>query len=115
MSTAPLKQIDGDNWRDFLEDGTSVLVLTRSDCDACDTYTEELEEFLDEGDRSSELEVGKMIVDEGGLADFKRDQDWVADVRNLPYTAIYVDGSLEKSFPGTGIDRLERRLDRLDR
>lgn len=111
--TERLEQIDGSNWEDFLDDDIAVLVLARTDCDACDDYTDELKGFLSEDDDWRDVDFGKMFVDKPGLASFKKETPWLKDVRNLPYTAIYVDGEVEKKFAGSGINRLTNRLERV--
>ena len=108
-----LEEIDGSNWEDFLNADVAVLMLARTDCDACDDFTEELEGFLAEDSEWSEVAFGKMFIDQPGLASFKKESCWLKDVRNLPFTAIYVDGELKKKFAGSGITRLTNRLDRV--
>ena len=108
-----LEEIDGDNWQEFVESETAVLMLGRSDCAACDTYTEQLESIHAEDDEWTEVRFGKMLIDQPGLASFKNEASWLADVRDLPFTAIYAEGDLEKTFAGTGIERLTNRLERI--
>jgi hypothetical protein len=106
----PLEKVDGRNWRDFVAAPLAVLMLGKSDCGACAAWTAELEQFL-AGDREwSHVRFGKMLLDEGGLVDFKRANPWLADVDVLPYNLIYVRGERLKEFPGGGIDRLVTRL-----
>jgi hypothetical protein len=111
--TERLEQIDGSNWEDFLDGELTVLVLARTDCDACDESPEQLQEFLAEDEEWQDADFGKMFIDKPGLASFKKESPWLKDVRNLPYTAIYVDGEIEKEFAGSGISRLTNRLERV--
>ena len=108
-----LEMIDGSNWRDFLANDVAVLVLARTDCQACDAYTEELKGFLAEDTEWADVKFGKMFIDRPGLASFKKENTWLQDVRNLPFTAIYVDSEVEKTFAGSGINRLTNRLERV--
>jgi hypothetical protein len=105
-----LEQIDGGNWRDFLQAPVAVLLLGKSDCEACKGWTAELEQFL-AGDREwRDVRFGKMLLDKGGLFEFKRASPWLAHVDQLPFNQIYVRGAEWKSFAGGGVDRLVSRL-----
>ena len=108
-----LKMIDGSNWKEFLDSDVAVLMLARTDCDACDEYTDELTDFLSDDDDWTDIQFGKMFIDEPGLASFKKESPWLQDVRNLPFTAIYLEGEVEKTFAGSGINRLTNRLERV--
>ncbi len=111
---AELQKIDGSNWREFVGSERAVLVLGRSDCEACEAYSEELEEFLAEDHQWGDVVFGKMTIDQPGLASFKKEASWLSEVRDLPYTVIYVEGELEKRFAGNGIERLTNRLERIE-
>src|SRR5262245_50020786 len=109
-----LEKVDGHTWRDFLAAPASVLVLGKTTCAACRTYTEELEGFLaSEGTRWPGVRFGKMLLDEGGLSDFKRASPWLAQVDALPFTQIYRAGERWKDFAGGNVERLRSRLERL--
>ena len=109
-----LEMIAGTNWEDLVKSPRAVLMLAKSGCQACASFTEELTAAL-EGDpaRWPGVRFGKMILDKGGLASFKRANPWLGEVQDLPYTVIYVDGERTKSFAGGGIERLESRLQSL--
>lgn len=109
-----LEEVDGSNWQEFVESDTAVLMLGRTDCDACVMYTDELLEFLAEDDEWTDVRFGKMLLDQPGLASFKQKAGWLSEVSDLPYTAIYSNGELEKTFAGNGVDRLTNRLERLE-
>ena len=111
--TTRLEQIDGGNWKDFLQAPVAVLMLGKSDCAACQGWTQELEQFLAGDTEWTDVRFGKMILDKGGLGSFKRANPWLADVDVLPYTLIYQAGKKVAEFPGGGIDRLQARLQRL--
>jgi len=106
-----LQVIDGASWRDFVGQGTAVLMLGKSDCEACARWTEELTSFLAGEHGFAGVRFGKMLLDQRGLTDFKRDNGaWLKDVDVLPFNVIYRDGVIVKSFAGSGIERLTNRL-----
>jgi hypothetical protein len=110
-----LEAIGGDNWRDFLGAELAILVLGKSDCAACAAWSEELEGWLAGGPalppRVPPVRVGKMLLDQRGNTDFKRENtEWLKDLEDLPFTIIYRQGVRQKSFAGGGIERLESRL-----
>ncbi len=111
--TKRLEQIDGGNWRDFLQAPVAVLMLGKSDCDHCNEYTQELHEFLATDQVYGDIRFGKILLDRGGLVSFKRANPWIAEVDVLPYTLIYRAGEKVAEFAGGGIARLESRLARL--
>ena len=75
-----LETVDGGNWRDFVGSLVAVLVIGKSDCGACAAWSEELEQFLAADTEWQHVRFGKMLVDRGGLIDFKRANPWLADV-----------------------------------
>jgi hypothetical protein len=110
---AMVEAIDGTNWEAFLHGDWSVLMLGKTDCDHCAAYSEELEAFLGSRERPPAVRVGKMLLDRGGLASFKRSNPWLAEVDVLPYTLIYRRGEKVAEFAGGGAERLRARLARL--
>jgi hypothetical protein len=108
-----LEALDGTTWEAFLAAPWSVLMLGKSDCDHCNEYTEELHGFLTDDHSYADVRFGKILLDRGGLASFKRANPWLADVDVLPYTLIYKGGQKMAEFAGGGIPRLEARLERL--
>ena len=88
MTSERLEAIDGANWEKFLGAPWAVLMLGKSDCEHCHAYTEELHGYLG-GEAPVEVRFGKMLLDRGGLATFKRANPWLAEVDVLPYTLIY--------------------------
>jgi hypothetical protein len=107
-------KIDGDTWRDFLAAPVAVLVLGKTTCDKCLAYGQDLESFLAQDDQWTHVRFGKMMLDEGGLGEFKRASPWLADeVDTLPFTQIYVGGVRWKDFAGGDVSRLVRRLETL--
>jgi hypothetical protein len=108
-----LEKIDGTRWREFLAAPVAVLVLGKTTCPACQAYASELEEFLAGDARGPPVRFGKMVLDEGGLVDFKGASPWLADVDTLPFTHFSRYGDGWKEVAGGGVVRLRSRLDRL--
>ena len=108
-----LESIDGSNWEAFLGAPCCVLMLGKSDCEHCGEFTAELHTFLAADRTCSEVRFGKMLLDRGGLATFKRSNPWLADLDVLPYTVIYRNGLKVAEFAGGGIARLVSRLGRV--
>ena len=105
-----LESVDGTNWREFVAAPLAVLVIGKSDCPSCTAWSAELETFLESDRDWSHVRFGKMLLDKGGLIDFKRANPWLAEVEELPFNQIYVRGERSKAFPGGGLDRLVDRL-----
>lgn len=47
------------------------------------------------------------------MAAFKKENTWLADVDDLPYNVVYVNGERKKEFLGAGVDRLVNRMRRV--
>jgi hypothetical protein len=108
--TSRLEAVDATNWREFVASPRAVLMLGKSDCAACAAWTDELQTFLDADTAWTDVRFGKMLLDRGGLVEFKRANPWLADVDELPFNVIWSRGERLKSFPGGGVDRLVGRL-----
>lgn len=113
MTTGRLQLLGPETWQPFLSSPAAVLVLTKTDCAACASWSAELETFLSSDDRWQVVPFGKLLLDQPGLAAFKRASPWLRDVTDLPFNAIYVGGELAGSFLGAGVPRLVARLERL--
>ena len=107
---ASLEAVDNKNWREFVASPRSVLMLGKSDCAACASWTEELEAFLASDEEWKDVRFGKILLDRPGLIDFKRANPWIAELDVLPFNQIYASGERGKSFAGGGIERLVNRL-----
>lgn len=107
---AELETIDAGNWREFVDAQRAVMVIGKSDCAACAAWSDELTQFLASDSEWTGVRFGKLLIDRGGLVDFKRANPWLADVDVLPFNVIWQRGERAKSFPGGGIDRLVDRL-----
>ena len=108
-----LEPIDGTNWESFLASPWAVLMLGKTDCEHCAEFTGELQGYLATAEAPADVRFGKMLLDRGGLAGFKRANPWLADVDVLPYTLIYRRGQKVGEFAGGGLGRLQNRLERL--
>ena len=106
-----LEIIDGSNWREFVAAPRAVLILAKTTCQACAAWSEELGAFLGDSSSYPDVRFGKMYLDKPGLADFKRGNTWLAEVDDLPFNLLYVNGERRKSWPGGGVDRLLARLE----
>ena len=105
-----LEMIDGNNWRDFVGAPKAVLMIGKSDCGACAQWTDELKQFLETDEEWKDVRFGKMLLDQRGLISFKKENTWLADLDELPFNQIYVNGARSKSFAGGGVERLVNRL-----
>ena len=108
-----LEHIDGSNWQEFVGAPAAVLMLGKSDCDACAAWTAELERFLEADTEWTHVRFGKVLLDKGGLVTFKRAHTWIAELDVLPFTQIFVNGARWKSFAGGGVERMLTRLRQL--
>ena len=105
-----LEKIEGTAWRELTQAPLAVLVLGKSDCEACSAWSEELTKFLETDVEWKDVRFGKLLLDQPGQTDFKRENRWIAELDVLPFTQIYVDGKRSKGFAGNGTERLVTRL-----
>ncbi len=108
-----LETITRENWEEFLAAPAAVLMLGKSDCPACAAWSEELGAFLDGGTEWTSVRFGKLLLDQPGLGAFKKANPWLADLKDLPFNLVYVEGEKVKEFLGSGTDRLSNRLRRV--
>jgi hypothetical protein len=108
-----LETIDGTNWRELVGSPLAVLMLSKTDCTNCTAWTEELTGFLAADTTLNDVRFGKMVLNQRGLIDFKRENPWLSEVDVLPFNVIYVNGERVKSFAGGGLERLRNRLARI--
>jgi hypothetical protein len=111
--SARLEAIDGSNWEAFVASPVAVLMIGKSDCEACNAWTQELTALLEKDGRWSHVRFGKVLLDKPGLVSFKRANPWIAELDHLPFNVIYVNGEPAKRFAGGGAERLETRLEGL--
>ncbi len=108
-----LETIDGQNWEAFVAAPVAVLMLGKSDCEACGAWTAEFSEWLRGDESFGQVRFGKLLLDTPGLISFKRANPWIAEVDTLPFHLIYVGGERVKQFAGGGVERLVSRLERV--
>jgi len=108
-----LESIDSSNLEGLIKSPYAVLVLAKTGCPACQSWGDELTSYLDDPEKWPQVRFGKALLDKPGLARYKRDNPWLAEVDVLPYNVIYVNGEIIKSYAGGGIERLENRLRRI--
>ncbi len=108
-----LESIDGQTWEAFVAAPVAVLMLGKSDCEACRAWSTELSTWLGGDETYRHVRFGKLLLDTPGLISFKRANPWIADVDTLPFNLIYVDGERVKHFAGGGVERLVSRLERV--
>lgn len=107
-----LEQLDGETWEQFVSAPVAVLMLGMTTCENCKRWTAELEAALADEAFWPDVRFGKVTLDDraAGLSDFKRSNRWLAEVDALPYNVIFKAGERVKTFPGSGLERLENRL-----
>ncbi|MEO1334111.1 MAG: hypothetical protein AAFV29_00640 [Myxococcota bacterium] len=105
--------IGSENWEEFVKSPLAVLMLSKTDCAACNEWTEELKTFLETDEAFKDVRFGKMLLNQRGLSGFKRISPWLATVDVLPFNVLYKDGEKAKEFAGSGMTRLVNRLNNL--
>lgn len=111
--SARIEAVDGSTWESFVSSPAAVLVIGKSDCHACASWSEELEALLERDARWGHVRFGKLLLDKPGLVSFKRANPWLAEVDQLPFNVIYVNGQPVKRFAGGGAERLVFRLEQV--
>jgi hypothetical protein len=101
------------NYREFLEGGMRVLILTLPECPNCRAWTGELEEFLTSDEDWRQVRFGKLDLEGENVKDFKDSNDWLEFVEGVPFNVIYMNGEPKVSFSGAGVTRMVKRLQRL--
>jgi hypothetical protein len=88
----------------------TVLVLTRGANVPSGSYLRELERQMADG----ELEgygVARIVLDEPGAEQFKRDNPWLAAMHHLPFTLLYRGGRKVDAFATSSADYLLERIE----
>jgi hypothetical protein len=114
MAMREIEVLGPDTWRDFVASPMAVLLIGKSTCDACTQWSEELNRYLGQEDAGyADVRFGKLLLDQRGLIEFKKEMEWLKEVSVLPFTVIFKDGEKVKDFAGGGIERLTNRLERV--
>ena len=109
----PLVRVDDASLGELLASPAAVLVLALEECPACRAWTEELEGYLACA-RWPGVRFGKAVLDGPDLERFKAENPWLDEVEGVPFNVIYVAGQPKDGFAGAGVERLARRLERLE-
>jgi hypothetical protein len=109
-----LEILDGQSWEPFVRSPLALLMLGKSDCAACNAWTEELEQFLAQDAAYAHVRFGKIFLDKPGLVSFKRAHPWIAELDNLPCNVLFVNGEKRKQWLGGGVERMTHRIDTLE-
>jgi len=86
-----LPVITDQSLREILAAERAVLVLTKTGCGYCAGYEDDIRNLLSRGQLQGAV-VGKMILDQPGSSQFKRDNPWLRNLEFLPYTLLYRKG-----------------------
>lgn len=109
-----LEMLGPETWESFVQSPVAVLMLGKTDCQACTDWTAELNTWLAANDGvPSDARFGKLLLDQRGMIAFKKAHPWISSVDVLPFNAIFVNGQKVKDFAGGGLERLKNRLARL--
>ena len=57
------------------------------------------------------MSIGKLVLDRGGSANFKRANPWVAGLAHLPYTVLYQRGRRIAEFAASKASYLIERVE----
>ena len=88
-------------------------MLGESNCDACAEWTEQLHGFLESDQQWQHVAFGKLELDRPGLGSFKKENTWLSEVDDPPFTILYSAGERKKDFVWSGIERLVNRMNRV--
>jgi hypothetical protein len=103
--------VDDDTVGDVVGAPHGALVLAKDDCGSCAAYEAEIRRLQEEG-LLGDLVVGKIMLTQPGSRRFKRENPWLREVADLPYTVLYASGEKVDEFAASkGMYLLERAED----
>ncbi len=105
-----IREVNDQNLAEVVEAERGILILTKSTCGACAIYQAQIEERLERGELDG-LPIGKLVLDRGGAANFKRANPWLAGVAHLPYTVLYQRGQRVDEFAASKASYLIERVE----
>ena len=108
-----LETLTDENYKEFLEEGTRVLVLTQKDCPHCRAWTSELSEFLESDESWKNVRFAKIDLASEEVEGFKKANEWLELIPGIPFNVIFLEGQPTNSFAGSGVKRMVKRLQRL--
>ncbi len=113
-ATSRLESIGNDTWEEFTSAPFAVLMLATTTCPICKKWTRELTEWLVADEQWGHVRFGRLNLNAGGVAEFKRaNREWISEVPGVPYSIFFLGGERYANLPGRGVKRLERRLNRV--
>jgi hypothetical protein len=109
-----LETIIDRNWKEFSAQPLAVLVVAETTCPACKAWSEELESHLASETVWPGVRFGKVYLDDPATEAFRAEnKEWLDIIEGLPFNAFFVNGVPQTSFYGSGVQRLQSRLERL--
>jgi hypothetical protein len=110
MAFTSLITVNDANLARFLAADWAVLILSRSSCGHCAAYQRDIDVYQQWG-LFDGISIGKLVLDEAGVSQFKRANRWMADLTFLPHTLLYHQGQVIDSF---GTSKGSYLLERLE-
>lgn len=107
-----IESLDDSSWKSVFDASLAVVVLTHSSCPHCKNWVQKLDEFLRDSKDWDDVRFGKVVLDGPGVEQFKEVNEWLDHVEFVPFNIIIKDGQPVNSFPGEGVERLVKRLQR---
>lgn len=102
--------VNDENLAAFVTNDWAVLILSTSHCGYCIEYQRDIKEYQEQG-LLDEYSIGKMVLNEPGVSQFKRDNRWLAGLTFLPHTLLYHRGRVVDSFSTSRGPYLLERLE----
>lgn len=102
-------QVTDDTFETLLAAEQAVLVIGKSDCGYCRQYDAGIADLL-EDPAYTDTVFGKLVLDEPGNTQLKRESSWIAGLNQLPYTVLYREGEPVDKFAASKASYLEERL-----
>lgn len=98
------------NLRDLLASPRAVLVIGKSDCGHCERYEREILDLQAEGGLA-DVAIGKLLLDAPGSPRFKKENPWLASLKALPHTLLFIEGKHVENFAASRAAYLVERLE----
>ena len=106
-----LEIIDGQNWESFVAAPVAVLMLGKSDCEACAAWTAELSDWLEGDEAFRDVRFGKLehferrkhIRSDVGLPGLRQDSAVPGENRRVMGAVKNGEYGLRRYFGGIGV------------
>lgn len=105
-----LVMVSDTNYDEFMRAEKVVLILTKSDCASCASYSEEIEKILEQEDYRG-IAFGKIVLDQRGSLRIKKENKWIASLEYLPYTVLYRRGQKADEFAASSGRYLQEKIE----